>query len=501
MKQGAEISIIDVTSSSKNSNYLSKEDRVRAKQNRELVAWYKNTFKSFLPKEIKVIELQEKRDEIIEEVKPKRDLKTMQEFLETEAYPPELRRSIQSIFITHIAKSATVTKLTRHQKRNILLMVKTFFRTYHLLGIAKEDNEFDIVLSLNGRKADQAAVTYFCRKKELKQYFFENGSTPGKRYYIAPTEPQNVLQFQAWFKKVILNEKSAKDQMMSQARARKWFEDRISTPPNFGQGLPSREAVFEFTEKGETVGLFLSSIGEMDYFEGNIQLQLQAWRRVLEDLARHQVANVVVRFHPNMLNYSWADTVYLNAFFKDALKKYPKIRMVTIQPWSNISSYEILKKVDSVITWNSTIALEAAYQGLPICVLTNTFYSAILEIDPFSCDEEINVVKKLKKVPQQKTLEACNVLLDNGESVCEDVLVSNLAIKLTEKSNSRRKNVSIVMRRLRNLRLKSEMLVGFNRTPFNSKQILNRLFSRNQMLAIMKFLLVVKLVKHKFSRN
>jgi hypothetical protein len=489
LEVGAKIVIVDVTNYGTVMNYIPKETFYKRRVNRKKMLKYQETFRESLPKKIEFIRVQP------ENVQPRSSLKyrTLNALFESTNYPRELQRSIQSILITHILKSAVNTNLSRLAKRNVALMVHAFYYTLDSLNFALSSRNVDIVVSLNGRKADQAAVTYFCRTNHKEQFYFENGSTPGRRYYLAPTEPQNVVEFQEWFKKSILNKKSIEDRLLNEERAKKWFESRENNPPRFGQDL--REKNFSTDDFGirQTLGIFLSSLGEMDYLDGSLESQFQAWGELIKIIASKDETGVVIRFHPNMLNYSWNDIIEFNHFFTRTLKKRGVSKVKLIQPWADVSSYEILKKLDGLITWNSTIGLEAAYRGIPIAVLANTFYSKIIGLEPLSLERVEALNSILKKVSREKCLEACAVLLDNGEFVSEEILNSSFCKNLKKISTlDSRWKLSFLNLINQNL-IKLSILFEINSAPIYLKRFVSKFFSQDQTIKVMDFALRIKM--------
>jgi len=493
MSNGAQITIYDTNNFGSTSNYKPKENFFRRNKNKSKQRDYLRIFKESLPKEIKFVEVQQKSI-------PRKYVfgsSYLESLVNLEKLPQELKRSIQSILVTHINKSATENRFSRKQRENMTIMVDTFFRTSDALDTVLAKMDAEVFVSLNGRKADQAAVTYFCRKNNINHFFFENGSNPGLRYYIAPTEPQNVTQFQNWFKRVILESRSEDERLKSHEKAEKWFQNRVSKPPDFGQGPHLESLPQNYGLQAPSIGLFLSSIGEMDYFEGNLDVQFQIWENLLRGLTQNWSANILVRFHPNMLNYSWSDIITLNIFFRKILKEYGIKHATFIQPWSNISSYRILENLNAVITWNSTIALEAAYMGIPIGVLTKTFYSEILEIQPITMRKTESLNSILTRVSKEKCLDACSVLLDNGEFVSQATLHSRFYVDIFKDRKNKTTKRNVFHPIITRIILKIRILLEVNRTPFNTKRLLSKAMNKKLVLKVLDIILEFKIGRYR----
>jgi hypothetical protein len=481
---GSKVTIFDATNSNKITNYLPLRGQLNEKRNRRKIVKYSSIFKNHLPKEVNLVSLEMGPNVRVAKILPK----NLKEFRESNVHPEELKRSVQSMLVTHIRKTATKTNLSNKDKKNVATMVLAFYETYNLLKSAKELKELDVILSLNGRKSDQAAVTYFCRTTKKKQFFFENGSVPGFRYYISPAQPQDVVKFQTWYESKILKARSREEKFSSRRRAIEWFESRESQPPDFGQGPAIQDYNLEDLGSGLTIGLFLSSIGEMDYVDGDIKVQFETWYKLLSKISENPDVGILIRFHPNLLNYAWSDLIALNRFFHSATRELGVSRVKYIQPWANISSYKILEVIDGLITWNSTIGLEAAYRGIPMGVLTDTFYSKILGAVPLFSDGDKNLNDLLKKFPKDKCLDACSVQFENGEFVSQDVIDSTFYKRIIHEFGIGRQNQKSIQRFQSKQLLKLVTITRVTRSPMHTKRFLSKLTSNNKVLELLELL-------------
>lgn len=77
---------------------------------------------------------------------------------------------------------------------------------------------------------------------------------------------------------------------------------------------------------------------------------------------------VTVRIHPNL---SAIDDDFVNCLY-DLPKKYGNV--IIIPPESKISSYALLRNAEKVVTFGSTMGIEAVYWGKPSVLLRTAFY-------------------------------------------------------------------------------------------------------------------------------
>lgn len=99
-----------------------------------------------------------------------------------------------------------------------------------------------------------------------------------------------------------------------------------------------------------------------------------------------------VRIHPNV---RYAAKKYLNSLME---LKHPCLRL--IHPSSKVSSYLLMEKSDVIITYGSTIGIEAAYWGKVSILLSRSFYKGLgSTYEPETYDELRGLLTKGELVP------------------------------------------------------------------------------------------------------
>jgi hypothetical protein len=121
------------------------------------------------------------------------------------------------------------------------------------------------------------------------------------------------------------------------------------------------------------VPIFTSSLDEDIAAEGyeitSLNILLERTISVSHFLSENGLIPIIV-IHPNSLNKSWND---LSLIYKVLSNSAIEV----VWPWDRISSYSLLDSSEFVITWRSTIGLEAMANGIPCYLLTNSHYDYI----------------------------------------------------------------------------------------------------------------------------
>ncbi|MDX1387857.1 MAG: hypothetical protein R3344_01625, partial [Acidobacteriota bacterium] len=97
--------------------------------------------------------------------------------------------------------------------------------------------------------------------------------------------------------------------------------------------------------------------------------QLEAVRRICEDLAGDGGTHVYLRVHPNLRMIAERDYVQgLHAL------EGRYANLTVIHAGSSVCSYAMLDRSDTVLSFGGTVGLEAIFWGKPSIVLSNCYY-------------------------------------------------------------------------------------------------------------------------------
>ena len=125
--------------------------------------------------------------------------------------------------------------------------------------------------------------------------------------------------------------------------------------------------------------------------------QTQGIQQLVNSLSAHKdQVNVYLRIHPNMANMK-GDTIV-------RLQQINAPNFKAILPDSPISTYEMVRSSDKVVTFLSSVGIEAAFREKPVILLGNNFYSSLgSTYNPKSHEEAVQLLLDKDLPPLDKT--------------------------------------------------------------------------------------------------
>lgn len=232
----------------------------------------------------------------------------------------------------------------------------------------------DIVYSFNGRMSQYAAVVEWCRANNQAFRVFEFTSRRDAYRILNGTTPHDVAYAMAEIEKYWNDQDVSKEQKMKIGSG--FFE-------NTRQGISMLEENFISAQKDGELPLFDSSKEIVTFFNSSIDefAAVPGWEEymyVFSDetdailqICEHYKDDVtkqfILRIHPNLKFQN-------NTQIRDLTKLYNLENLIIVEPTSKISSYTLLEKSDKIITFGSTLGVEATYFGKPSILLGLSFY-------------------------------------------------------------------------------------------------------------------------------
>lgn len=298
--------------------------------------------------------------------------RSLTEILDANQVIETARNSIESICAVNILKTASQDKsLSRFQINSILKLIDSYKATYQLFVEDSSKNSYDAVVVLNGRVPNQAAIVDAAKFLGLERFYLEHGAMPGQSYHLQNFQTQDNFSFQDFFWQCIPQIEESQRKVMIQA-AQKWLCDRRMSPPTFGNPITSSEIEY-FRKSRRKIAFFTSSLSEFDLYNNspNNLNQVDSFRHLLNLLALDSNDELVVRIHPNQVNYSIRDLIKILTVFKN-------YATTIIFPWDSDSSYEIASQADLCFFWDSTLGLETMINSKrEIYILTSSSYNSL----------------------------------------------------------------------------------------------------------------------------
>ena len=248
----------------------------------------------------------------------------------------------------------------------------------------------DRIYAFNGRFAAVKPILRAAQTAGVDCYIHERGATMNKYGLWKNTTPHDIkymlkLINSHWDQANAENRRSIGEQFFTE-RLRGIDQGWFSFTKHQEKILPEN-----WDHSKKNIVIFNSSQDEFASIgpEWNNPLyedQLTGIKRIAEDLSSERNTRLYLRVHPNLRN---VDDEFTRAIYN---LEYENLTVVTAD--SKISSYELLFNATSVITFGSTMGIEAAYWRIPSISLGKSFYYEMkATYNPTTHGELINLLK------------------------------------------------------------------------------------------------------------
>jgi len=298
----------------------------------------------------------------------------IKDFLVADQVHPQFGNSLRSVFARDFLSSSNFTLKGRGMHKQFRIHVQSFLSMQMLCQNILDKKKFDLFLIANGRYPTQTAMRIIAEENKMDFICYEHGMPKGESFHFAPFQTQEFGKMQQFIKSQIEMEIQDRKQEI-ESSAIQWLENQETNldqnPFITRDSKQSLQGRFN-TEKPLAV-IFNSSIDEKF---SNMGVNLNGWESQkqatleISKALNAQGFEVLVRIHPNTANKSWWDLVNLVGFLK-------RNRINFILPWDGPSSYALLKEARIILTWGSTISMEAVARGIPTIVYGRTMYDEI----------------------------------------------------------------------------------------------------------------------------
>ncbi|MCZ8144135.1 hypothetical protein [Flavobacterium sp.] len=259
----------------------------------------------------------------------------------------------------------------------------------------------DLVVIFNGRFAYTRALLRACEAMNIPFYTHERGADPTKFMMYPKALPHdmklyNSIMLEAWNDdSVSLTEKTA--------IAEKYYQDRMAGKSqswfSFVANQEKEKLPEQWNPNHYNIGIFLSSEDEFiaignTWEAGLFSNQLVGIQQLFEKLPRKENCHFYIRIHPNSKQ---------SVDFIRNLKALENDAVTVILPDSKYSTYKLMMEVDKVISFGSTVGIEATFWGKTSVGLGQSFYTALEAVYfPTSIDMAIQYIDDDSLVPIAK---------------------------------------------------------------------------------------------------
>lgn len=311
--------------------------------------------------------------------------------------------------------------------RDIIKYMKILFRKNYQLSCDLIPGS-DLVIFLNGRWPEQAAVRAFCESAGAKFLSLEHGKPNGMRFHLQNFQTQEYAKMRLYFES-LLGMMSSKNMEASLDWGSEWLAkqsgDAESNPHLILKSFVKKETKLN----GKVVSIFNSSFDERF---SNLGIELNEWQNQEEAITtvacefRKKGFLPIVRIHPNTINKGWREICTLVG----ALEKFD---IPIVLPWNEPSTYELIDMSDFVVTWGSTVAIESTARGVPTLNLGRTSYDTILDVVIISKSNFKNIIESKFDLPSPKKSLIAAYLTRNWGFDLEDFNLESDLVKLDSK--------------------------------------------------------------------
>lgn len=283
---------------------------------------------------------------------------------------------------------SSYVSLTRNLNPAINDSFKLFFNRLLISQIAVIDSLFNIygeekfhgLVCLNARHFEVRPYFDFANNMELELHTLESGYSVENKFQLGfdygHFQPNSIEFFtkqllESWdqssltnFEKIEIGENFYRRKKKGISTGdRVYTKDQVTNlgPVNWNYG--KKNIVVFLSSEDEFV-----AIGDEYNSKKIFNNQMEGIYFICEAIKKIEYVNLFIRIHPNLkdVNYSYHwDLLKLSDLFKN---------VTIIKADSSISSYYLLENCDTVITFGSTIGIEAVWQKKPLILLSGSFY-------------------------------------------------------------------------------------------------------------------------------
>jgi len=263
--------------------------------------------------------------------------------------------------------------LEKHQdilKRNIYTAMTVYLKMKKILT----EGNFDQLILFNGRFSALRPALRVARQLDIEVIVHERGTYLNEYSLTKNTYPHDIN----YIYEQLLNIKQNIPANTYEKVGGTWFEERINGQQQNWKSFIEEQKVGKVPKELKTnaikIAIFNSSEDEFEAIEEwknpYYQTQNEGLVQILRD-CQHLNVQFLLRVHPNLKGIDNTQTKEL----RNIKHKYNDL--VFIDASSDISTYDLIRHVDLVIAFGSTVGIEAAYMGRSVCVMGKTPYDVL----------------------------------------------------------------------------------------------------------------------------
>jgi hypothetical protein len=256
-------------------------------------------------------------------------------------------------------KTLTDDQATRFICREFMLSAWNVARKFSIL---LENIKPQAVVLFNGMHFPEATAAWLCRQRGVRVITHESGFQPFSGYFVEG----NVTNYPIAIPNVDLTpEQNTRLDVDLQKRLQGDFSMAGIQFWSEMHSLPE-ELVQKAAGFNQVAAVFTNVIFDTTQFQANlIFTDMFAWLETLLDVFRaHPETLFVLRAHPDESRPGKASRESVAMWFKQKATALQNV--LFIPPEQRVSSYELIRLSKFVLTYNSTVGLEATLMGVPV---------------------------------------------------------------------------------------------------------------------------------------
>ncbi len=287
-------------------------------------------------------------------------------------------------------------------KADIIDLLKSSIMLYDILEQILDEYKIDYGYIHNGRLAFSKIFVSALSSKKITYYIHEQG---GRLNKFSLLKNASIHSFDS-FRERVLSEwenSSIPDFKKKEIAAdfyRRKKEGKQTTQVAFTKSQIKNSLPIEFYQFNKKIAIFNSSMFEYDYIGSQYtykmyKSQYDGINRICSDLQKYPEIGIFIREHPHLANKENDQ--------RRELRKINYSNAFLIPAESTISSYALLLNADIILTFNSTMGIEATYWGKPSICCSNAIYEKLnVSYFPNSHEEVMNLLLSESLLPIPK---------------------------------------------------------------------------------------------------
>lgn len=303
--------------------------------------------------------------------------------------PFDLGYAVLSSLISHLREPRPDLRLHRSLVQDLL---RSGLAVFCSIRNTIERERFDRFYVFNGRFAIERAVLRACQEKGVECCTHERGHDLS-HYTLYPNTMPHDLAY--WRRAINEAWEAEPDAERRTGLARRFYEDRArgqvqswysfvaeQSPGALPEGFdPKKRNIVIFNSSEDEFAAIDSSHGSGVYVG-----QEEAIRMLAQDLEKLGGGyRLYLRTHPNLRSVDNSQTRFLREF------RSPGITIIPAD--SPVSTYALMQAADLVLTFGSTMGIEAAFWGKPSIMVGTAFYGGLGSVyEPRSHEEVVRMI-------------------------------------------------------------------------------------------------------------